>query len=882
MAFWRPLTRGLYALTHGERADRDAADEVTHFLDQAEAEYIASGMTPEEAHRAARLAVGNPVVLREYLRTDRWEHLVETFAADLRYGVRRLRSSPGFAATAILTLSLGIGASTAVFSAAKPILFERLPYPDARRIVTISDRGTDGSHQPVTFGTFREIVARARAFTAMAVMRPWQATLPGSGEPERLDGQRVSSDYFHVLGVQPARGRGFTAADDQPNAPPVVILSDAVWQRRFAADASIVGQQIRLDDDPYTVVGVMPSHFENVLESTADIWRPLQYDPTLPSLQGREWGHHLQMVGRLHPATAIDQAKADLDGIAATRVPEFSRPPWASMQGGLFVTSLQDEITSGVRPALVAVMGAVALLLLIVCVNVTNLLLGRAAQRRGEFSMRVALGAGRARLMRQLLTESLLLSACGGAMGIAAAWLGVRALVAVSPSGLPRAGAVDVDGTVFQIAAAFTTAIGVLIGLLPALQASRHNHAAVPQGARIASGDRGVRRSFVVVEVALALVLLIGAGLLFRSVQNLLAIPSGFESEHRLSMQVQISGHRFDDPKVTHAFFLSALDEVRQLPGVQSAAWASQLPLGGSADLYGVHFESAPAPASNEDRGAARYGITPDYFATLGIPLKNGRLLDSRDRAGAPLAVVLNESFARRRFPGRDPIGERLHIGPDSGPWYTIVGIVGDVKQVSLEVNRSDAVYVTTTQWPGTDNVLSLVVRTAGEPAALVPAIKRAIWSIDKDQPITRVATMASLVAASAAERRFALILFEVFGGVALALAALGIYGVLSGAVTERTREIGVRAALGASRSRILALVLRQGMTLVGIGTVIGTIGAAAVSQAIVALLFGTSPLDPITYLAVIAVLLVVSALACWLPAQRAAWVDPAMTLRSE
>ena len=796
--------------------------------------------------------------------------------------MRRLRSNPGFAATVILTLSLGIGATTAVFSSAKPVLFERLPYPDARRIVTLWDAGPDRSRQPVTFGTFREIGVRARAFTAVAVMRPWQATLPGSGEPERLDGQRVSADYFQVLGVQPTRGRAFTPADDQPNAPRVVILSDGVWRRRFAADPSIVGQQIRLDDDPYTVVGVMPPHFENVLEPTADIWQTLQYDPTLPSLQSREWGHHLQMVGRLHATTSLDQAKADLDGIAATPLPEFSRPPWASMKAGLFVASLQDEITSGVRPALLAVMGAVVLLLLIVCVNVTNLLLSRAAQRRDEFSMRVALGAGRARLMRQLLTESLLLALCGGGLGVAAAWLGVHALVAVSPANLPRAAAVDVDGTVLLVAAGFSTAIGVLVGLLPALQASRHRHSGAPHGSRMTSSHHGVRRTFVVVEVALALVLLIGAGLLFRSVQNLLAIPSGFESEHRLSMQVQISGHRFDDPQVALAFFLSALDQVRQVPGVQSAAWTSQLPLGGSADSYGVHFESVPTPASNDDRGAARYAITPDYFATLGIPLKQGRLLDSRDRAGAPLAVVLNESYARRRFPGRDPIGQRLHIGPDSGPWYSIVGIVGDVKQLSLEVNRSDAVYVTTMQAPGRDSVLSLVVRTEGEPSALVPAIRSAVWSVDKDQPITRVATLASLVAASAAERRFALILFEVFGIVALALAGLGIYGVLAGTVTERTREIGVRAALGASRGSIVALVLREGMTLAGVGAVIGGLGAAAASQAIVSLLFGTSGLDPITYLVVIVALLIVSALACWLPAQRAAWVDPATTLRSE
>ena len=883
MALWRPLTRGLYALTHRDVTDRDVADELRHYLDEATEAYIASGLTRDEAQRAARLELGNPAVVREEVRSSGWENVVETLVADLRYGARRLRRSPGFAAIVILTLSLGIGASTAVFSAAKPILFESLPYPDARRIVSIWDYGIDGSRALMTFGSFREIVERSRAFDALAVMRPWQPTLTGSTEPERLDGQRVSADYFRVLGVQPILGRGFHASDDQPTAPRVVILSDALWRRRFGADPSILGQSIRLDDDPYTVIGVMPSGFENVLLPTADTWRPLQYDPALPSLEGREWGHHLRMVGRTRTTIGVERARGDLDQIAATRVAEFTRPPWAAMPRGLIVGSLQDEITSGVKPALGAVLGAVMLLLLIVCVNVTNLLLGRAAQRQGEFSMRMALGAGRTRLTRQLLTESLLLAILGGGIGMVAASIGVRTLVAISPPGLPRASAIAVDGSVFAFALGFTTLIGLLVGLVPAIHASRRDpHLGTPHGSRHTGINHWLRHVLVVAEVALALIILVSAGLLFRSVDRLFAIPPGFDAEHRITMQVQTSGHRFDNPQVTHAFFASALDAVRHVPGVVSAGFSTQLPLSGEFDTYGVHFESVPTPESNEDRGASRYVVTPDYFSTLGIPLGRGRLLDAHDTEGAPLAVVLNESFARRRFPGQDPLGQRLHIGPDSGPWFTIVGIVGDVKQTSLEINRGDAVYVTPTQWQFADSTMWLVARTEGDPAALAPAIKRAIWSVDKDQPITRVATMESLLAASQAERRFALLLFELFGSVALVLAAFGIYGVLSGSVTERTREIGVRSALGASRASILALVLRQGMSLTVLGVAVGLVGAAAATQAIVALLFGTSPLDPITYLGVISLLLVTSAIACWLPAWRAAWVDPAITLRSE
>jgi putative ABC transport system permease protein len=662
-----------------------------------------------------------------------------------------------------------------------------------------------------------------------------------------------------------------------------VILSDGLWRRRFAGDRGIVGRQVTLNGNPYTVIGVMPSAFENVLAPTAELWAPLQYDASLPP-QGREWGHHLRMVGRLRPDVRTEHARREADVIAHTPLAEFPRVPWASLQQGFIVNPLQDDVTRGVKPALLAILGAVLLVLMIACVNVTNLLLARGAQRRGEFAMRVALGAGRARLIRQLLTESLLLAFVGGALGMVVAGIGARALVALSPLGLPRVGAIRLDVAVFAFAMGVTTLIGLVVGLMPALHASRSDPQSGLQRSsrRTAGGHRLTRGMLVVAEVALALVLLVSAGLLLRSIERLLAVSPGFDASRLLTMQVQTSGHRFDDDSATHRFFAQALNAVRQVPGVAAAAFTSQLPLSGDFEKYGVQFESIPAGNSEEDQSAFRYAVSPGYFETIRIPLRRGRLLDAHDVASAPRAVLINESFARRKFRGRDPIGQRVHVGSTNQPWYSIVGVVGDVKQTSLAMDQADAAYVTSAQWPFADRARWLVVRSRGDAASLAPAIRNAIWSVDKDQPIVRVATVADLLAASAAERRFALVVFEAFALVALVLAATGIYGVLSGSVTERIREIGVRTALGASRGNILSLVVRQGMALTGLGVLIGLAGAAAASHAIVTLLFGVSRLDPITYLGVIVLLLGVSGIACWVPAWRAARVDPSITLRAQ
>jgi putative ABC transport system permease protein len=883
MSLRRHLARGLRVLFNRSAADRDLDDEARHYFDEAAAEYVSRGMSPAEARRAARLEWGSVTTVSERVRDYGWENMVSTFVGDLRYAARRLRGSPVFSVVTVLTLALGLGASTAIFSAVSPILFEPLPYPHPERVVAIWDAAADGTRIPVTFGTYRELEQRARAFEALAVARTWQPASTGPAEPARFDGQRVTAAYFRVLGVRPALGRDFEAADDRVGGPRVVILSDGLWRRRFGGDPSILERPITLNETSYSVVGVMPAGFENVPAAAAELWTPLQYDPSLPP-DGREWGHHLIMVGRLRPGMPIDQARHELDAIARSRVPEFARPAWAALDQSLRLRSLQDDATASVRPALLAVLGAVLLLLAIACVNVTNLLLARGAERRAEFAMRIALGAGRARVIRQILTESAVLSVLAGVFGIAIAIAGVDALIALSPPDLPRAGAIGVDARVFAFALCATTLVGLLVGLMPALQASRGSlHGGVQQESRRATGAHQLtRRALVVAEVALALMLLIGSGLLLRSLNQLFAIEPGFNPASVLTMQVQTSGGRYVADAARRQFYTQALEAVRALPGVKSAGFTSQLPLSGDDEQYGVAFESNPTGNPENEGSALRYAVSPGYVETMAIPLRRGRLFDSGDATAAPAPVLINESFARRRFPGQDPIGRRIHFGSRERPWDVIVGVVGDVRQASLAAGPTDAVYIPATQWPWADPVMALVVRAHGDTAALAPAVRAAIWSVDKNQPIVRVATMDALLAASGGERRFALILFETFGLVALVLAATGIYGVLSGSVTERTREIGVRAALGASRRTILVMVLRQGITLTVIGIGIGLVAAVAASRALITLLFQVTRVDPITYAGVVALLLCVSAVACWFPAWRAVRVDPAVTLRAE
>jgi putative ABC transport system permease protein len=880
--------------------DREIDAELRAHIDMRTDENVARGITAEEARREALVRFGNPTAMRERVTASDANLGLESFLRDVRYAMRLLRRSPGFAVTTILILALGIGAVTAIFSAVYPTLFEPLPYPHASRIAMVWDT-YQGQRIEATYGTFRELAARSRSFESMATFEPWQPVMTGRQSPDRLEGQAVSASYFTVLGIAPAMGRDIQPADDVPNGPRVVLLSDRFFRQHYSGDAGVLGRSIQLDDDTYTVIGVMPQSFENIPDPAADVYTPVQYDPAkLGDLTSPAWGHHLRIAGRLRAGISLDAARREFAQIASHPQAEFPRPRWASLQGGVIVESLQGDMVHAVKPALLAVMAAVALLLVIACVNVTSLLLARAARRGGEFAMRTALGAAKMRLIRQSITETVLLALMGGAAGLAVAAAGVRLLVSLSPPGLPRVDAIALKGPVFLFAFAASALAGLAAGVLPALQAPRVNLQGTLHrggGRAIASGRQWTRRALVMSEIALALMLLVGAGLLMRSMQRLLAVDAGFSADHLLTMQVQTSGHKFDDPSGTdpslgtvagagsaarRRFFEQALEQVRKVPGVTSAGFSSILPLSGDpywVGVYGAHFEQ---DQPNTGYNVYRYAVSPGFCETMRIPLLRGRLFDQRDTAQALRAAVISESLAKKEFPKGDALGKRLHVGPTNYPWFTVVGIVGDVRQESLTLNDTDAVYIPAAQSWFADDTLSFVIRTGGDASSIAAPVRDAIWSVDKNQPVLRVAPMRTLVDRSVAERRFVLILFEAFSLVALVLAATGIYGILANSVAERTREIGVRAALGASRGDLVGLVLRQGLVLAGVGVAVGLGASLLAMRALASLLFGVSDLDPVTYAGVTALLLGVAVAACLVPARRAALIDPMQALRAE
>ena len=875
MSVWRQLSRGLRALARRDVADRDLADEIQDFVDRTTEAHVARGLSPSAARRAARLDVGNPDAVAEEVRASRWESVVDTVAADVRYACRRLAAAPAHTAIVALTLALGIGVTAAVFGVVKPILVDPVPYPDPERLVVITESGDGGVRIDGTFGMYRWFAERSRVLERVAVIRPWQPGLTGAGDPVRVGGQRVSAGYFEVLGVPAALGRTLAATDDRPGDAPVVVLSDRLWRRRFSADPSIVGRAVRLDGASYTVIGVMPADFENLMGPDVDVWAPLQYALT----QGRAWGHHLRTIGRLRQGVDVDAATAELDALGQRAIEDL-RPETYGPNVRFGAVPLSKEVARDIQATLLTISGAVVLLLLIAAVNVTNLILARSVLRRGEFAVRVALGAGRTRLVRQVLVESVLMAILGGIGGLALSAVALRAVISFGPAGLPRVDAIRIDAPVIAAAMGVTILLGLLVGLLPALQVAQGSaHDGLQQASRRASPrHRTARSALVVAQVAIALVLLVGSGLLLRSLGRLFAISPGFDAAGLLTMQVQGIGPRFASPMLATARYGEMLEAVLAVPGVRAAAMTSQLPLSGDRDGYGVHFEAVP----DEGFSTFRYGVTPGFLETLRVPLREGRFLDRRDTAGAPLAAVVSESLARLRFPDRSALGERLRIGPTDGPPYTIVGVVGDLKQMSLTSQETDAVYTTSAQWPFVDRPMSLVVRVDGESKDVAAAVRRAVWSVDPNQPIARVASLEELLAATAAERRFALIVFETFACIALALAAAGMYGVLSTLVAERSREIGVRAALGATHAAIVSLVIRQGITVALAGVAIGLAAAAATSGLLTALLFGVSPLDPLTYGVVAASVIAVAVLASGVPAWRAARLDPVAVLRAE
>ena len=802
-----------------------------------------------------------------------------TFLADLRHGIRLLRRSPGFTILAVLTLSLGVGATTAIFSVADPVLFRPLPFPNADRLVLVGERDADGSMSNVGYLTFADLARESRTLERAAAAGSWQVTIDGHGAPERVNGQRVSATFFSMLGVRPALGRDFVADEDTPGSNKVVILSHGLWARRFGSDSSIVGKAISINGTAYLLAGVLPESYESVIAPGAEIWRVLGYDASLP--YACRTCRHLRMFARLRPEVTPTGAAAELSELSARLVREYPKEYPAA---GAIVQPLGDATMSATRPVLWAVLGASVLVLLIAAANVANLQLARAMRREEEFAIRSALGAGRGRLTAQLLAEGIVLALIGGTAGLLVARFTLGALVDRLPPAMPRLAAIRLDGAALLVGAGITLLLGVAMGLVPAAREGRGPLAGTLRGGRrLTSGRHLARAGLVVSEVALALMLLIGAGLLARSLLRLLSVDPGFDATHVLTLQAQATGPKYPDSTSVYENHARIIEAVRRLPGVERAGTASQLPLGGNLDSYGINAQDKPLANPELAPYADRYVVSPDFIGAMGIAVRRGRSFTATDNSdAAPLVAIVSAGLASRIWGKEDPIGKRIRMGDPNGPWRTVVGVAANIHHRALDASESSQIYLPERQWQFADNVVALVVRTRGDPTNLARAVRSAVQALDPAQPITALSSMEQVIAISTTQRRLALLLFVSFAVVALVLAVAGIYGVLAGAVTERTREIGVRTALGATPRAILVMVLLQGARLAAAGLVLGLIGALSLGRFLQSLLYGVGTADPLTLASVALLLGAVALAACLLPAMRALGIDPIAALRAE
>jgi putative ABC transport system permease protein len=816
---------------------------------------------------------------------------MDAFRQDFRYAFRRLRSHPAFTTIVVLTLALGIGANTAIFSVVNTVLLRPLPYRAPEQLVTIYHyyAGLNHLEAPVSAIGFRDYRDRARDFSAVAVEAEWNVNLTGFGDPQRLRGTRVSGLFFQTLGVPAALGRALLPEEDAPGRNREVVVSDALWHRLFGGARSAIGQTMILDGVPYDVVGVMPASFRDPFRRDVDVWTPLALPPEVftPNQYTNEW---LSLVARMKPGVTLDQAARDMRAFATQLQRDYADtfpPDWT-----LEVKSLMEVSTGKIRPALLVLLGAVGFVLLIACANVANLLLARAAARTREVAIRTALGATRWDLVRQLLSESVLLSLVGGALGLALAYWSIRALVAFNPSNLPRVSELGIDGHVVIFTVVVSLATALLFGIAPALQSARGAvHGALKEGGRGGSADRGglrVRRALVVAEVALALTLLTGAGLLIKSVARLQGVDPGFDPGHLLTFSLSLPTAKYPSDTAQRQFFEAALDRIAQLPGVRAVGATSNLPFSGGWSTGSFNVEGYTPPANGNGPWGDIRVATPDFFRTLRIPLLCGRTFTSQDRPDGAPVVVVDEELARRYFGrGEDPIGKRIWFGDrtptESTRYLTIVGVVGHAKQEGLDAEPRVQVYAPYAQ-AGRFGItgLEIAVRTAGAPTAAVPAVRAAIREVDRDQPMSSIRSMDEMIETSMGQRRLSMVLLALFSGLALALASLGIYGVMSYAVTQRSREMGIRLALGATTSDVLRLVVRQGMVLVLIGVGAGVAAALALTRVIASQLYAVRPTDPITFGTVALVLSAIALLATLIPARRATRVDPVVTLRDE
>lgn len=801
---------------------------------------------------------------------------------DIKYGLRSLIKHPTFTAVCIVTLALGIGANTAIFTVVNAVVLRPLPFQDAERLAMIWTTKDANQEQPLSFADYNDLKNQTKTFSAVGAASPlWNLTLTGTGDPEPVQGLFVSANLFELLRVAPAGGRNFSADEDRIGGTPVAIVSHGLWERRFGGDPNLVGKPIAISGTSATVIGVMPPGFQ-LLEPAAELWLPLSQNQFASSARPVRL---LSVVGRLADDVNPLAANAELRAIAGQWASQY---PDSNTGVGLRVVPLHDQVTGKVRPALLLLLGAVGLVLLIACANIINLMLVRSASRRKEIAVRAALGAGRMRLLRQLLTESITLSLIGGGAGILLGSWGVQALLALNPIRLPQYNEIRLDVTVLGVTLAASVITGVLFGLAPAWQTLKFDlHTALKEGGRTAIADSGQRRLsslLVIAETAMAMILLIGAGLLLKSFSHLLDVKPGFVTENVLTMQLGLPNAGYQEPQKRAQFLRQLETNLAAAPEVAAVGFVTRLPLMSALNNITTFLavEGREVPAGERPEIDFRRAST-GYFQTMGIPLLAGRLVTEQDVANNTGAVLINEAMAKRFWPGEDPIGRRISTATSTGQqtqWQTIVGVVGSVRHLGLDIEPRPEVYYHTNTSPPFGPVV--VIRTTSDPQRLISIARAKVREIDSNVPISNVNTMAQLVAQSVAQRRFGMFLVGIFAALALVLAVVGIYGVVSYSVAQRTSEIGVRMALGASGKDVLKLVLKNGMTLALIGVGIGLAGAFAVTRLMTAMLFEVKPTDVATFAIVSVGLIVVALLACYVPARRAMRVDPLVALRYE
>jgi putative ABC transport system permease protein len=810
---------------------------------------------------------------------------METLMQDLRYGFRSLLKSKGFTLVAVAALALGIGANSAIFSVVNAVLLRPLPFASPEQLLSVQGRNErDGSlFDEHSYPNFADLRDQSQSFAHVAAYNSTTAFITGGDEPERVRGILASADLFPLLGVQPALGRAFTREEDKPGTQRTVVISYGLWQRRFGGDPKIVGREIPLGSAPSLVLGVMPQNFKYPLGGeTYDFWMPLSNATPAGDLSGRG-SVFLPVVARLKEGVTIAQAQAEADTIASRLAMQY---PATNTAQGYALKPMHENLVGDLRPALLVLLGAVGCVLLIACVNVANLLLARAAGRQREMSIRTALGASRWRIVRQLLTESLLLALLGGALGLLIAMWGVDLLLAASPADLPRQSEIALDGRAIAFTVAMTLVTGFIFGLAPALRASKTDlNDALKDGGR-GSGEGGgrnkLRGALVVAEVAMSLVLLMGAGLLVQSFLRLLNVSPGFNPERVMTLDLVMGRKTYPDAARQTVFLQNLLQRASALPGVEAVGTVNPLPLNGNFDAYTFELPGRAPAAPGAEPAADRRIVSSDYFRAMSIPVRKGRFFSERDAADAPAVVVINETFARRFFADTEPLGQRIAFtDAPNAPVREVVGVVADVRHAGLDAPAGLEYYVPYAQSPVAR--VTLVARTtSSDPASIVPALRGLIREADKDLPLWNVRTMNSLLSESVARHRFNTTLLGLFALVALLLASLGIYGVMSYSVTQRTHEIGVRLALGAQPADVLKMVLRQGMALVALGIALGLVCSYALTRSMTSLLYGVSATDPSTFALISLVLLVVAFAANYIPARRATKVDPMVALRYE